>query len=309
VNFQHADSEGGENYGWRLREGTIATPNVGGPPPPGAVDPVYDYEHGAGLFQGRSVTGGYVYRGPIENLQGDYIFGDFISSQIWSIRVDRNTGTLVPGSLTSLTQTFAPNRGNDQSHQFLRRGCGGQLVCGRFGGEVFQVVPNLADTYVIDLSQVFSDPEGDDTYLVISNSDPAAVGASITGTTLRLSFDRARDMPVELTVEASDPTDGSVSETFLVSFDIPSLVAVGADAGGGPHVRVFDAETGNEQLSFFAYDPGFLGGVRVALGDVSGDGIPDVITVPGPGGGPHVRVFHGLTGEPDCRSHWQFLCL
>ena len=70
-------------------------------------------------------------------------------------------------------------------------------------------------------------------------------------------------------------------------------IATGADAGGGPHVNVFDATTGRQLLSFFAYDAGFTGGVRVAVGDVNGDGVPDIITGAGPGGGPNMRVFDG----------------
>ena len=46
-------------------------------------------------------------------------------------------------------------------------------------------------------------------------------------------------------------------------------------------------------FDFLAYDPSFRGGVRVATGDINGDGFPDIITVPGPGGGPNVRVFSG----------------
>ncbi len=76
----------------------------------------------------------------------------------------------------------------------------------------------------------------------------------------------------------------------------PAIYATGADAGGGPHVRVFDAATGIERFGFYAYNPEFRGGVRVALGDVTGDGFADIITAAGPGGGPHVRVFDGLTG-------------
>jgi hypothetical protein len=83
----------------------------------------------------------------------------------------------------------------------------------------------------------------------------------------------------------------------------PDLVT-GADAGGGPHVRVFDGKTGQDLLfaghpdllhGFYAYDPAFGGGVRVAVADVNGDGQPDIITGAGPSGGPHVRVFDGRT--------------
>jgi hypothetical protein len=73
------------------------------------------------------------------------------------------------------------------------------------------------------------------------------------------------------------------------------ILAAGSDAGGPPVVRLFDALTGSQIASFLAYDSHFLGGVRVALGDVTGDGVPDVVTAAGPGGGPHVKVFDGRT--------------
>src|SRR5262249_8046871 len=76
----------------------------------------------------------------------------------------------------------------------------------------------------------------------------------------------------------------------------PAIIAVGAGRGGGPRVNVYDAQTGALKFDFFAYDPGFAGGVRVAVGDVNGDGVPDIITAPAPGGGPHLRVFDGTTG-------------
>src|SRR5262249_34163280 len=59
-------------------------------------------------------------------------------------------------------------------------------------------------------------------------------------------------------------------------------------------VRVFDYATGTEH-SFLAYDSSVRSGVRVATGDVNGDGVPDIITAPGPGGGPNVKVFDGKT--------------
>ena len=79
------------------------------------------------------------------------------------------------------------------------------------------------------------------------------------------------------------------------------LFAVGSDPGPGgsvdPRVKVFHAD-GSLRFDFFAYENAFRGGVRVATGDVTGDGIDDIITGAGPGGGPRVRVFDGSTGSP-----------
>src|SRR5207344_1284796 len=66
----------------------------------------------------------------------------------------------------------------------------------------------------------------------------------------------------------------------------------GTYQGGGP-VRVFDVGPlgVSELTSFFAYFSEFQGPVRVAVADVNGDGVADIITAAGPGGGPHVRAF------------------
>ncbi|QGJ71389.1 Hypothetical protein PBC10988_30940 [Planctomycetales bacterium 10988] len=66
------------------------------------------------------------------------------------------------------------------------------------------------------------------------------------------------------------------------------------DAGGGPHVKVFSSADGSILHEFYAYDPGFTGGVRVALDDLTLDGFADILTAPGPGGGPHVKAFNGI---------------
>ena len=74
-----------------------------------------------------------------------------------------------------------------------------------------------------------------------------------------------------------------------------SIYAVGADAGGGPRVRVYDSNTNQVLFDDYVYDVNFTGGVRVAVGDVTGDGVPDLVTAAGFGGGPHIRVFDGVT--------------
>ncbi len=75
---------------------------------------------------------------------------------------------------------------------------------------------------------------------------------------------------------------------------VPDVIT-GAGPGGGPHVKVFDGLTGQTIASYFAYSANFTGGVFVAAGDVTGDGVPDIITGAGAGGGPNVRVFDGQT--------------
>jgi hypothetical protein len=73
-------------------------------------------------------------------------------------------------------------------------------------------------------------------------------------------------------------------------------VITGAGAGGGPHVRVFSGfslPNISVLTEFFAYG-GFGGGVRVGATDFDGDGLADIVTGAGPGGGPHVRVLSGV---------------
>jgi glucose/arabinose dehydrogenase len=76
----------GGNYGWVWREGTVAGPVGGAPGGFSHINPLYDYQHGSGNFQGRSVTGGLVYRGTrMASLTGAYVFADYVSGNVWSL--------------------------------------------------------------------------------------------------------------------------------------------------------------------------------------------------------------------------------
>ncbi len=82
VNFQSAGSPGGQNYGWNVMEGDACFAPASGCDQSGLVLPVFTYRHGP--TTGRSITGGYVYRGQeIPELSGRYLYGDYVSGRVW----------------------------------------------------------------------------------------------------------------------------------------------------------------------------------------------------------------------------------
>ena len=142
VNFQQANSGGGENYGWRLREGDIATPNVGGPRPADNVDPIYAYSRNGSAFSGRSVTGGYRYRGPVAETSGLYFFGDFAEGRIWSL-IPQAGGF---SQLTDWTSILKPDQGQVNSISSFGEDAHGNLYVVDFDGEIFKLVGDVTGT-------------------------------------------------------------------------------------------------------------------------------------------------------------------
>lgn len=68
-------------------------------------------------------------------------------------------------------------------------------------------------------------------------------------------------------------------------------IITGAGFGGGPHVRIFSGGGKLMHPGFFAYDTSFRGGVNVAMADIDDDGRAEIITGPGVGGSPEIKVF------------------
>jgi glucose/arabinose dehydrogenase len=138
IDFQPASSRGGENYGWRVMEGTRCNiPNDALPcNDPSFTPPIHEYSHTGAPDGGSSITGGYVYRGPIAQLQGTYFFADYVSNQIWSFRFDGVNKT----DFMNRTAELSADVGSIQSISSFGEDGAGNLYIVSLDGEVFEIV-------------------------------------------------------------------------------------------------------------------------------------------------------------------------
>lgn len=89
IDFQPANSVGGENYGWRCYEGNHSYNTNGCLSASNYVSAVWEYDHSTG---GQSITGGFVYRGSeYPALVGHYFYADYVNGKIWSLHKNGNT--------------------------------------------------------------------------------------------------------------------------------------------------------------------------------------------------------------------------
>lgn len=161
IDRQPADAPGAENFGWRLREGNIQTPSVGGAIPPNYRAPVYDYNRDFDEFGGSVVTGGYVYRGPDPSLQGQYFFLD---SRNDPVTTNDNHWMFNPadpfGSVMNIDSLLTPDIGTVQFPVSFGEDAAGNLyIAYLVSGEVYRIATNelLPGDYDAD-----GDVDGDD---------------------------------------------------------------------------------------------------------------------------------------------------
>jgi quinoprotein glucose dehydrogenase len=82
----------GGNYGWNLREGVHKFGDDGSEKRPDLIEPIWDYHHDVG----KSITGGHVYRGKkLPQLEGCYLYADYVSGKIWALKYDEATKQVV----------------------------------------------------------------------------------------------------------------------------------------------------------------------------------------------------------------------
>ncbi|WP_428658344.1 PQQ-dependent sugar dehydrogenase [Runella sp.] len=96
--------ERGGNYGWRITEGDECYNPGSNCNRTGLMEPVFDY----GTTEGKSITGGYVYRGAkLPSLKGQYIYGDYVSGNIWALQYNETSKQASNKLLTQLTGSLS----------------------------------------------------------------------------------------------------------------------------------------------------------------------------------------------------------
>jgi glucose/arabinose dehydrogenase len=162
INYQPANSLGGENYGWRLYEGDTfldqaEDAQIEDVPKDELVFPIYFYPHVPPEDEdydfsypvGCALIGGFVYRGEaLPQLQGKYLYGDFCRGQVWTLfqNGDQWETELLAETMTSITSF-----GEDVS---------GEIYITSYVGGVFKLILDDESRFV---------PEGDLDYDLIKN--------------------------------------------------------------------------------------------------------------------------------------------
>jgi Glucose / Sorbosone dehydrogenase len=161
VDVQQATNPGGgENYGWRDREGFIqnpafptATPTP--TPSPPRVDPILDYPRSTG----GTVIGGYIYRGrQIPGLTGTYIFGDYLAGKIFSLNYDGTSAS----HFTNITSQLFPTATNDNLSALSGFGedANGELYITDVGdpdGRLYKIVPTTPNVVLDSVTKPTND--------------------------------------------------------------------------------------------------------------------------------------------------------
>jgi len=164
-------------------------------------------------------------------------------------------------------------------------------------GSVQYTVPNpYGSDFTGGVRVALADVTGDGTPDLVTAPGPG------TAPTIHV-FDSATHQEVaSFDAYESTFTGGVYVAAGDITGDGKAEIITGADQGGGPRVGVFGGSTVSGTATptalddFLAInDTNFRGGVRIALGDVNGDGTSDLVVGAGFGGGPRIAVYDGAS--------------
>tara|TARA_B100002052_G_scaffold204206_1_gene186466 strand:- start:1 stop:1185 length:1185 start_codon:yes stop_codon:yes gene_type:complete len=147
INFQSANSSGGENYGWNYFEGFdnfVDNPSIDN-----QINPIHVYPNNANIYKvilgwdeddvyGCSVTGGYVYNGnQIKSLKGYYLFADYCTGRIWAFQFANNQVQ----NLKELTKDINLNDGKGTIYiSSFGQDADGELYIIDYSGDIYKLI-------------------------------------------------------------------------------------------------------------------------------------------------------------------------
>jgi hypothetical protein len=234
VDFQPAGSAGGQNYGWKVMEGTqcggggtsgcpSGTATCGSP---GLTLPIVEYPHSGGDC---SITGGYVYRGTVNSLRlrGVYLYGDYCTGKIW-------------GATRTVTGTWSTYLFSPRAAGLTTFGedAAGEIYLATESGRLARVVdasPAVAPT-VVSVEPVSGSTRGGESVVVTGSGFAPGVtvlfggvlATSVTildpnGTQLRLTTPAHAAGLVDVVVSNADGRSGTLAGAY--TFSAPTVVA------------------------------------------------------------------------------------
>jgi glucose/arabinose dehydrogenase len=287
IDFQPASSTGGENYGWRLMEGTLCYNPATNCNPGGLVLPILEYDHS----QGCAVIGGYRYRGQrFPQLRGTYLYGDYCSGRLWGGRQG------VGGAWTTSEMLKGPYSfstfGEDEK---------GEVYVAHYGGTVFRIIMTDVDPMgdydgdaKTDLA-VYHPPTG--IWYVKPSSGAATYSLGFGGAgyqPLRGDFDGDGKADVAVYHAATGLwfiQQSSTGTTFSLGYGGPGYTPVPGDydGDGKTDIAVYHPASGlwfvRQSSTGTTVTVGFGGSGFVPVrGDFDGDGRTDI------------AVYHAATG-------------
>jgi Ca2+-binding RTX toxin-like protein len=181
------------------------------------VAPIHAYDRTVG----QSITGGYVYRGEGEALQGQYFFADFAQNKVFTLRFNGSSWVA-----TERTSQIVPDVGTVNSPSSFGEDARGNLYLVDFGGEIFKLTPMVASA---DQADVLRGLDGNDMLFGGSGND---------------TLDGGPGADTLIGGPGMDTADYS-SATQAVVVDLPGHVALGTQVGTDTLSGIENVRTGS----------------------------------------------------------------
>jgi len=229
IDIQPGQSKGGENYGWRIKEGTLCHLTCAGAPACTSsqlVDPVVEH----GRTEARSIIGGAVYRGcAIPDLRGTYFYADYVTHRIWSFR-------WVGGKVTNHVERTSELPGLSYVSAFGEDSCGEIYFANHRSGEIYKIVPRTPPPSV---NLGFGKPGAGNQ---IPRFDACGILSSGNTAELRLFHAAPKSIAVLLASNQSNPqtvfggtiAPWPIQQIFHFPTDSEGKVNITIAGGGGP---------------------------------------------------------------------------